>query len=75
MMLKQTTSPLDTARPAMQPLAADALRHVTGAPGGVGGSGAPASIGGVGGSGAPQSIGGIGGSGSPRSIGGIGGSG
>ena len=64
MMLKQTTSTPDTTRPAMQTLAADDLRHVTGG-----------SIGGIGGSGSPQSIGGIGGSGSPQSVGGIGGSG
>jgi hypothetical protein len=53
---KQTTSILEiktsTAKPAMQPLAADQLRHVTG--GGVGD---------IGGTGAPQAVGGIGGSG------------
>lgn len=56
MTQKQTTPTTSTAipkaEPAMHPLSADELRHVTGG-----------SIGGIGGSGSPQSVGGIGGSG------------
>ena len=65
MTQQQTTSTFDTAAtPAMHPLTADQLRHVTGGSiGGIGGSGSPASIGGIGGSGSPASVGGIGGSG------------